>query len=87
MSPPTPCSDEQNLPAHAGEGGRLLGTRRVEVAAPSVAKGLAGMARACGDATSFGEAHFIHRGVGCERVIGETRRLNALRDGPAGARG
>ena len=43
LSPPTPCSDPQNLPAHAGEGGRLLATRREEGAAPSAAKG------ACGD--------------------------------------
>ena len=66
----------------------MLDTRRVEGAARSAAKGLAGMARACVDAACVGDRYCLsHRGVGCERVIGESRRSNALRDGPAGARG
>ena len=62
MSGPVPGSDEQNLPAQDKGGGlsaaKRLGTRRVEGAEVSAAKGLAGMARACGgDAVSvLGEA-------------------------------
>ena len=65
----------------------MLGTRRVEGAALSAAKGLAGMARACVDAACVVDRYCLgHRGVRGERVIGESRRSNALRDGPAGAR-
>ena len=85
LSPPTPCSDEQNLPAHAGAGGRLLGTRREERAALSAAKGLAGMARACVDIVCEGDRICLsHRGVRGERVISESPRSNTLRDGPQG---
>ena len=97
LSPPTPCSDEQNLPAHAQ--GRALAGRLLDTAGAcwthavwkgrrlSAAKGLAGIARACVDAACVGDRFCLsHRGVVGERVIGESLPTNALRDGPAGGR-